>query len=102
MGELCKLCGEPVENGCHHEFRRMCLNCKSIRTNSEGAQVCGNEENMQAALKPVLDAIQDVKGYQIDVSQIAVTPIPLKRPTNACSKWELSDEVIEYLKTLFV
>lgn len=100
MSELCRLCGEPVENGCNHQFKKMCINCAFVKTNAEGALVCGNETNMENALANVREAIKNVNGYSI--TKMEVEPIALKNPTKKCGLWALSDEVVEYLKTLFV
>ena len=82
------------------EFKKMCLNCTFAKKDNDGKLVCGNNENMQKAMEKVYEAIKQVNGYT--VTNMVVEPVPLKKPVNKCGLWELSDEVIDQLKSLFV
>lgn len=98
---LSKLTGEELQDGKEViSFNKMCLNCAFITKNKDGELVCGNEANMQAAMEPVYEALKKVNGY--NVSNLEVVPVALKQPTKKCGRWELSTEVLDYMKTLFV
>lgn len=95
-----RLTGLPLQDGCK-DFNpvKMCLNCSFLQKNKDGQLVCGNRENMDASMERVYKAIEEVNGYT--VTDLKVEPKPLKKATSRCSKWQISDEIIEYIKNLF-
>lgn len=93
----CVLCGEPLTEGkCanEHTFKKMCLNCKFM----DDEMHCVNENNMQM----MINKVKEVLGNSYTVDDIKLSPTILKEPTKKCKNWELSENVVEYLKTLFV
>ena len=101
MENLSKLTGELLEDGKKDfDLRKMCLNCSFLQKNKDGEFVCRNEDNMKLAMEPVYEAIKKVNAY--NVVSLEVEPVPLKKPTNRCGNWNLSDDIVEYMKTLFV
>ena len=98
---LSRLTGEVLEGNKEQiSFKQMCLNCKWMVKNENGELICGNQENMAIAMEPVYEALKKVSGY--DVTKLEVTPVPLKKPTSRCGRWLLSEEIAEFVKTLFV
>ena len=98
---LSKLTGEELLDGKEaFSFSKMCLNCAFVKDNEKGELVCGNDENMQAAMAPVYEALQKVNGY--NVNRLEVEPVALKQPTKKCGKWTLRSEILDYVKTLLV
>ena len=101
METINRFTGNPLPEGSKElDLRKMCLNCSFLKENEKGELVCSNQDNMKAAMEPVYDALNKVNGYNLVT--LEVEPVPLKKPTNRCGNWALSDEVIEYMKGLFV
>lgn len=104
MAELCKFCGEPLnEKGVcanAHTFKKMCVNCASCGKNEDNELVCKNETNLKSAFDKVMAAVEGaVQGYSVKNFDIA--PLALKKPTSKCGNWSLSDEVSAELLNLF-
>lgn len=106
MDKLCKFCGGEIKNGnCvngPHTFPKMCLNCKFSADCGTGI-VCDNEENKMAQIEKIKKAaMETASGYELTNINIEVKPLPLKRPKLFCGKWQLSDEMVENIKAMFV
>lgn len=101
----CPLCGEKRdENGLcpnNHKMKKMCLNCAHcVKGQSEDSIVCANEENRNAALNRMLEALnKENTGYS--VKALDIEPIPFKKPTLKCVRWQLSEAAANALLTLF-
>ena len=102
MSELCKLCGQEMENGVcpvDHSFKKMCLNCQDVSDKGEGTYLCTNADNLNAALEKMKAAAEKIGGYSIE--NIEIKPLPLKKPTCKCGNWALSSDVRNSLEELF-
>lgn len=92
--DYCKICGaELVEGKCPNgeHFKKMCLNCSSCeQTLTDESYFCKNEENLNAALSKVKEAIPS--GYEIE--ELSLKPIALKDPCKKCKKWAINQEVV--------
>ena len=104
MSELCKFCGEPLneEGLCpnEHVFKKMCLNCTSCGKNEDGELVCKNEANLKSAFDKIMAAVKDA-AQAYSVKNLEIAPLPLKKPTNKCGLWELSADVITEIAGMF-
>ena len=72
----------------------MCLNCAHCQINDDGDLVCKNEENLSDAVEKAKEAIEGINGYKF-VGELKMEPIPLKKPTAKCKRWELSEEMLK-------
>lgn len=102
MNKYCLLCGSQIDesNLCEneHKFKKMCVNCRYVAS-CNGGFICTNPEHMDVARNKAIEAAkQAIAGYSINVE---VSPLPLKNPIAKCSKWEIKDSVIEYIKNSF-
>lgn len=103
--ELCKFCGsELVEGKCpnNHEFKKMCVNCLYSKRSGNGDYVCNNDKNMQDAKAKIEEAVHAAaSGYAITSFNYELEPLPLKKPTAKCSRWEMSTAIIDEIEGLF-
>ena len=79
MSELCKLCGQEMENGVcpvDHSFKKMCLNCQDVSDKGEGTYLCTNADNLNAALEKMKAAAEKIGGYSIENIEIKPLPLP--------------------------
>ena len=94
---LCPYCGLEMADGeCPngHRTKKMCLNCAHCQINDDGDLVCKNEENLSDAVEKAKEAIEGINGYKF-VGELKMEPIPLKKPTTKCKRWELSEEMLK-------
>lgn len=98
MTKFCNYCGLELDenglclNGHNVNNKKMCVNCQHVIMRDDG-YFCAHEGNMADAKRKMIDAANSVSGgfpFTLEVS-----PLPLKKPTNKCPNWELSDKNIE-------
>lgn len=105
MVENCKFCGSKLEDGkCpnDHSFKKMCLNCSFVG-DVDGSVVCLNEDIKAKAKEKVMAAIESATlgTHKITNIKFELEPVPLKKPTLKCDKWELNQEVLDEVKAMF-
>ena len=108
MEKYCKFCGEPLneEGKCPngHEFKKMCLNCiyctEDISDEENATFLCMNEENKKNALNKMLELLKK-EGGGYAVKNLEIEPVPLKKPTLKCGKWELDETVMREILGMF-
>ena len=90
----CVFCGEPLsENGicpnAAQHFKPMCLNCLHCSNGEEGL-ICVNDENKNDAAQKIMQSYEG--GYKI--TNIELSPIPLKDPTKKCKRHSIDMDVL--------
>lgn len=99
MRDKCMFCGATLVDGkCPNEphFKHMCLNCNDCKE-SDGYNVCVNEDNMQAAINKIKEAVPS--GYEIET--LTVKPLALKDATKKCKKWHLLETFPQILTEVY-
>lgn len=90
----CIFCGEPLNetgvcpNAAQH-FKPMCLNCVNC-SQSEDGLICTNNENKNDAAQKIMQSYEG--GYKI--TNIELSPIPLKDPTKKCKRHTLNTDAL--------
>ena len=107
MAKYCIICGEPLNEEGHcpngHEFKKMCLNCRFCGRLDKNTDelVCLNEDNKKAAMDKMLELLSK-EGGGYSVKKLEIEPVPLKKPSLKCGKWEVDKlRVSEHVFTLF-
>lgn len=90
----CVFCGENLtdQGQCPNiaqHFKPMCLNCEFCQENEEN-HLCLNEENKNDAIQKIMTSYEG--GYKI--TNIELSPIPLKDATKKCKRYLLSTQKI--------
>lgn len=104
MAKYCRFCGETLNeeglcpNG--HEFKKMCVNCIYCNEDAEDTLVCMNEDNKKAALNKMLELLKS-EGGGYAVKTLEIEPVPLKKPTLKCGRWELDETIVKDVIGMF-
>lgn len=93
----CMFCGELLVDGvCPNmaqHFKPMCYNCQYVSTTDDDC-LCLNEENKKDAADKIIQSYEG--GYKI--TNIELSPIPLKDPSKKCKRHELNiDTIVQQL-----
>ena len=105
---ICVLTGEKAIDGSFLSFapKKMCVNCASCVFDEDGeTYTCNNEENQKNAFDKIKEAINNagVSSYSIkNIDSLVLEPLPIKKPTAKCGKWELNGTILDELEQSFV
>ena len=90
----CIFCGETLTeqgvcpNMAQH-YKPMCINCIHCSVDGENC-ICTNEDNKADAVQKIMSSYEG--GYKI--TNIELSPIPLKDPTKKCKRHSLASDLI--------